>query len=215
MMDPERLFAFFVIVATLIVIPGPSVVFVVSRGVALGRRAGVATAIGNESGLLVQVVVVALGLGALLQELTVFLSVIKLAGALYLVFLGVQHFRHRKDLSALAAAAAEPKKIATIVREGLVVGITNPKGLLIFTAFLPQFIAPQHGGAVLQMLELGMICIVIALVSDCIWGLLAGSAHAWFQRSPQKLERIGAVSGITLVGLGGYLAFAGDRLPTG
>src|SRR5436309_8496720 len=107
--DPGRLTAFFFICTTLIVIPGPSVVFVVSRGVALGRRAGIATAIGNETGLLVQVVIVTLGLGALLQESTLLLSVIKLAGAVYLVFLGVQHFRHRTELASLVSASAEPK----------------------------------------------------------------------------------------------------------
>jgi threonine/homoserine/homoserine lactone efflux protein len=212
MIDSGRLVAFLAVAVTLIAIPGPSVIFVVSRGVALGRRAGVATAIGNESGLLIQVVVVVLGLGVLLEKSVLVFSVIKLTGALYLVFLGVQHFRHRKELAALAASATEPKRASVILREGLVVGVTNPKGLLIFTAILPQFVDRQHGSVAVQLLVLGLICIAIALVSDCAWGLLAGTAHAWFQRYPERLELIGAGSGVALVGLGGYLALTGERV---
>ena len=210
-MDPGRLAAFVAVVATLIVVPGPSVIFVVSRGVALGRRAGIATAIGNEFGLLVQVVVVALGLGVLLQQSVALLSVVKVVGALYLVYLGVQHFRHRKDLATPDPSGTESKNLGTIVREGAIVGITNPKGILIFTAFLPQFVEPRYGNTVVQLLVLGTICILIALVSDCAWGVLAGTAHSWFQRSPGKMELIGAGAGVTLIGLGGYLAFTGDR----
>jgi len=88
----------------------------------------------------------------------------------------------------------------------------NPKGLLIFTAVLPQFVDRQRGSISLQLLLLGLICIVIALISDCAWGLLAGSAHTWLQHSPQKLELIGAGSGVALIGLGGYLALSGERL---
>jgi threonine/homoserine/homoserine lactone efflux protein len=207
MIDSGHLAAFFAVAIVLIAVPGPSVVFVVSRGVALGWRGGVATAIGNESGLLIQVLIVAMGLGVVLERWAAVLDAVKLIGAAYLVFLGIQQFRHRKNL-AVAAAATEPKKPATIVREGLVVGVTNPKGVVIFTAVLPQFIDRQDGNVSLQLLILGLICIVIALVSDCTWGLLAGSAHVWLQRSPRKLETIGAASGVALVGLGGYLALS-------
>lgn len=211
MIDSTRLGAFLAVTVALIAIPGPSVVFVVSRAVALGRRAGVATAIGNETGLLLQVLIVAAGLGALLEKWAVLLTVVKLTGAVYLVFLGIQQFRHRKDLAVEAAdAAVKPKTSATIMREGMVVGATNPKGLLIFTAVLPQFIDRQQGNVSLQLLVLGLLCIVIALISDCAWGLLAGTAHTWLQRSPRKLELIGGASGITLIGLGGYLAFEGN-----
>lgn len=208
MIDSGHLAAFFAVAAVLIAVPGPSVVFVVSRGVALGWRGGVATAIGNESGLLIQVLIVAMGLGVVLERWAAVLDAVKLIGAAYLIFLGIQQFRHRENLAVAAAAATEPKKPATIVREGLVVGVTNPKGVLIFTAVLPQFIDRQDGNVSLQLLILGLICIVIALVSDCTWGLLAGSAHVWLQRSPRKLETIGAASGVALVGLGGYLALS-------
>jgi threonine/homoserine/homoserine lactone efflux protein len=213
MIDSAQLGTFFAVAVLLIAIPGPSVVFVVGRAVALGRRAGVATAVGNEAGLLIQVLIVAMGLGVVLEKSLVVLTAVKLIGAAYLIFLGVQQFRHRKDLAATAATAAvEPKKSAAIIRDGLVVGVTNPKGVLIFTAVLPQFIDRQHGSVSLQLLVLGLICILIALVSDCAWGLLAGSAHAWLKRSPRKLELIGAGSGIALVGLGGYLALSGEHL---
>lgn len=213
MIDPGQLGAFFAVVVTLIAIPGPSVVFVVGRAVALGRRAGVATAIGNESGLLIQVLIVAMGLGVVLEKWVAVLTMVKLVGAAYLVYLGVQQFRHRKDLAATAAVAAtEPKKVSTIIREGAVVGATNPKGVLIFTAVLPQFIDRGHGDVPVQLLVLGLICIFVALITDCAWGLLAGSAHTWLQRSPRKLELIGGASGVALIGLGGYLALSGEKL---
>jgi threonine/homoserine/homoserine lactone efflux protein len=212
MIEPGRLLAFLAVAVTLIVLPGPSVVFVVSRGVALGRRAGVFTAIGNESGLLIQVVIVVLGLGVLLETSVAVFSVVKLIGAIYLVFLGIQQFRHRRELAMAAIEAPKTKRPGVILREGLVVGVTNPKGLLIFTAVLPQFVSRGHGNASLQLLILGVICVAIALISDCAWGLLAGTARVWFQRSPKLLERMGAVSGIALVGLGGYMAVSGERL---
>ncbi len=198
-------------VVTLIAIPGPSVVFVVGRAVALGRRAGVATAIGNESGLLIQVLIVAIGLGVVLERSAAVFTAVKILGAVYLIFLGVQQFRHRADL-AVTTAPTDSVKPAAIVRQGLVVGATNPKGVLIFTAVLPQFIDRQHNDVSLQLLVLGLICISIALVSDCLWALLAGSAHTWLQRSPRKLELIAATSGIALVALGGYVLLSGDEL---
>jgi threonine/homoserine/homoserine lactone efflux protein len=154
-------------------------------------------------------VAVVFGLGVLLQKSVVAFSAVKLIGAVYLVFLGIQQFRHRKDLAVVVTAAPKTKKSSVILREGLVVGVTNPKGLLIFTAVLPQFVSRGHGSVALQLLLLGLICVAVAVVSDCAWGLLAGTARVWFQRSPRLLELIGAASGIVLVGLGGYLALTG------
>ncbi|MEU6095012.1 LysE family translocator [Streptomyces sp. NPDC047079] len=209
MIGLDRLAVFLTVVAVLIAVPGPSVLFVVSRGVALGRRAAVSTAVGNEAGLLVQVTLVAFGLGNVLERSLLVFSVLKFAGALYLVYLGVQAWRHRKSLAVAEQNTPEAGRPGRVLREGFIVGLSNPKGLLIFGAVLPQFVDPSAGNVQVQLLLLGMICVVIALISDATWGLLAGSARKWLARSPHRLSWIGGTSGVVMVGLGIRLAFSG------
>ncbi len=157
MLPTHHLVAFLLTVYVLILIPGPSVLFVVSRGVALGRRAAVATALGNESGFLLQLVLVSIGVGSLVARSDAVFTTLKLLGAGYLVFLGIRNIRDRKQLAALfaPAVAAEPKPLRRIYREGFFVGATNPKGIIIFTAVLPQFIDRSSGHVTLQLATLG------------------------------------------------------------
>ncbi|WP_240468025.1 LysE family translocator [Streptomyces dangxiongensis] len=209
MIGPERLTVFLTVVTVLIAVPGPSVLFVVSRGVALGRKAAVSTAVGNEAGLLVQVVLVAFGLGEVLARSLLVFSILKFAGALYLVYLGVQAWRQRKLLMVKDQTASASDRPGRIFREGFIVGVSNPKGLLIFGAVLPQFVDASAGNAQVQLLLLGLICVLIALVSDAAWGLLAGTARNWLAGSPRRLSWIGGTSGIVMVGLGVRLAFSG------
>jgi threonine/homoserine/homoserine lactone efflux protein len=207
-----HLVPFLVTVYVLIVVPGPSVLFVVSRGVALGRRAALATVLGNTSGLLLQLVLVVAGLGSVLATSDTVFTTLKLVGALYLVILGVRSIRERRELAgALAPAAAVPSRTARILREGFVVGATNPKGLIIFTAILPTFIDRSRGHATLQLATLGLICAVIALLSDGTWALASGTARAWLGRSPKRLERLSAGGGLTMIALGVGLALTGRR----
>ncbi len=140
-----RLAVFVTAVAVLIAVPGPSVLFVVSRGVALGRRAAVFTAVGNEAGLLVQVALVAFGLGSVVERSMLVFSLLKFAGALYLVHLGVQAWRNRRLPAVSDGGTPKSESAGRILREGFVVGVSNPKGLLIFTAALPQFMDPAAG----------------------------------------------------------------------
>ncbi|MGW2377895.1 LysE family translocator [Kitasatospora sp. NPDC001683] len=210
MIGLDRLGVFLTVVALLIAVPGPSVLFVVSRGISLGRRAAVSSAIGNEAGLLVQVVLVAFGLGSIVERSLLVFSVIKFAGAMYLVYLGVQAWRHRHRLGTTDEAGPEAAGMARILREGFVVGVSNPKGLLIFTAVLPQFVEPSGGSVTVQILLLGAICVLVALVSDASWGVLAGTARNWLSGSPRRLAWIGGASGVVMVGLGVRLALS-DR----
>ncbi len=205
----DRLAVFLTVVVVLIAVPGPSVLFVVSRGVTLGRRAAVSTAVGNEAGLLVQVVLAAFGLGNVIERSLLVFSVLKFAGAVYLVYLGVQAWRRRKSLAVKDENAPEAGRPGRVLREGFVVGISNPKGLLIFGAVLPQFVDPHAGNVQVQLLLLGLICVMIALVSDATWGLLAGTARDWLAGSPRRLSWIGGASGAVMVGLGIRLAFSG------
>jgi threonine/homoserine/homoserine lactone efflux protein len=212
MLPTHHLVAFLLTIYVVILIPGPSVLFVVSRGLALGRRAAVATVVGNAGGLAVQGVLVSLGLGAVIARSDTVYTVLKLVGAAYLILLGVRKIRDRRELAAAFAGGARgARRLRTTIREGFVVGATNPKGILIFTAILPQFIDRSQGHATLQLLTLGAICVAIALLSDGAWGIFAGSARRWLGRSSRRLERLSAAGGVMMIGLGVGLAVTGRR----
>jgi threonine/homoserine/homoserine lactone efflux protein len=212
MLPTHHLAAFLVTVYVVILIPGPSVIFIVSRGIALGRRAALATVLGNSAGFATLLLIVSLGLGAIIERSDAVFVTLKLIGAAYLVYLGLRNIRDRRALAGLLGAGKiTPKPTARIIREGYVVGVTNPKGLIIFTAILPQFIDRSQGHATLQLLTLGAICIALAMISDGAWGLGSGSARAWLGRSPRRLERLSATGGVMLVGLGVGLAATGRQ----
>ncbi|MGA2010585.1 MAG: LysE family translocator [Solirubrobacteraceae bacterium] len=210
MIVTDRLPAFLVTVYVLILIPGPSVLFVVSRGVALGRRAALATVIGNTSGLALQLLLVCIGLGPLLASSDAIFTVLKWIGATYLIVLGVQTLRrHGRLAGGLGHGAPAPRSTARIVREGFTVGATNPKGVIIFTAVLPQFIDPARGHTTLQLASLGAICVLVAILSDATWALAAGSAREWLGRSPRRLARLSTGGAVALIALGAGLALTG------
>lgn len=203
--------AFAVAAAIIIAIPGPSVLFVISRGVVLGRRAALATVVGNCAGVYVQVAAVALGLGVVVERSAALYTAVKLAGAAYLVWLGVRTFVRRRSLAAALRGPVERTSDRRILREGFVVGVTNPKAAVFFAAILPQFTDPGLGHVPLQMLILGLVFILIALVLDGIWALLAGTARDRLAASPRTLETIGGAGGVVLVGLGVGLAVSGRK----
>jgi len=195
----------------LIAIPGPSVLFVISRAVVLGRRAALATVLGNCAGVYVQVAAVALGIGVILERSAALYNTIKLAGAAYLVWLGVKTFRNRRALALSLGEPAPPKSDRRILREGFVVGLTNPKAAVFFAAILPQFTDPSLGHVPLQMLLLGVVFIAIAIVLDGAWALVAGTARERLTASPRRLEAIGGAGGVVLVSLGLGLAVTGRK----
>jgi threonine/homoserine/homoserine lactone efflux protein len=179
--------------------------------VALGRRAALATVVGNAGGLALQALLVALGVGSILAESVTAFTVVKLAGAAYLVLLGVRMLRDRRRLATVLDAAAEPKSGRRILREGFVVGATNPKSVIIFTAVLPQFVDRGAGHVPLQLGLLGALCVAVALLSDSAWAIASGTARLWLARSPLRLELVGGAGGLTLVGLGLRLAVSGRK----
>ena len=206
-----QLVAFFVASLVLIVMPGPSVLFIIGRSLALGRRGGVLSVVGTTLGMLVLVVLVALGLGVIVAQSIVLFTIVKFAGAAYLVYLGVQAIRHRKDAAAAVAQGAAASSTRRLVGEGFVVGVTNPKTIAFFVAVLPQFVDYGAGTIPLQMLELGVIFAFLAWASDSVWALAAGSARDWFARSPRRVERLSAAGGAMMIGLGGVLALTGSK----
>lgn len=207
----HRLLEFALISYALILVPGPNVLFVVSRSLQLGRLPGVAAVIGGQSGVYVQVIAVALGVGALVERSVAVLTIIRLAGAAYVIFLGVQAIRHRRSLAAMLAGTIPPASTTRMLRDGFVVGLTNPKAIVFFVAVLPQFADRADGHVPIQLLVLGGMFVAIALVSDSMWAILAGSARAWFTRSPRRLELIGGASGLVMVGIGASLALTGGK----
>ncbi|HLI60732.1 MAG TPA: LysE family translocator [Solirubrobacteraceae bacterium] len=212
MLPTAHLLEFVLAVYVLILIPGPSVLFVVSRGVALGRRAALATVVGNTAGLLCQLLVVSVGLGSLLARSDAVFTTVKLIGAAYLIVLGIRAIRQRTSLArSLNPLAVAPRDTARIVREGFAVGATNPKGVVMFTALVPQFVEPARGHATLQLATLGLICALIGLLSDSSWALASGTARQWLGRSPKRLERMSTAGGVTMIGVGAALALTGRR----
>jgi threonine/homoserine/homoserine lactone efflux protein len=208
----RHLLEFLLTVYVLILIPGPSVLFVVSRGVALGRRAALATVLGNASGFALQLILVSIGVGAIVARSDAVFTTLKLLGAVYLVILGVRNIRDRRSLAAaFGVSESVPKRPRTIIREGFFVGATNPKGFIIFTAVLPQFIDRSQGHVTVQLALLGAICIAIALLSDGAWGIAAGTARQWLGGSSRRLQWLTGTGGAMLVGLGVGLAITGRR----
>jgi len=207
----DHLLAFLLAAFVLIVVPGPSVLFVVTRSLTLGRRAGLATAIGNAAGAYVQVVLVAVGVGALVQESIAVFTAVKLAGALYLVVLGVQAFRHRRELAGALLAPVAPRLLRRMLVDAFVVGVANPKIIVFFVAVLPQFVDRSAGAISLQLLTLGALFCAIAVVCDTVWALVAGTAREWLVRSPRRLDAIGGAGGVVMIGLGAGLAVTGRK----
>lgn len=205
----HRLLEFVLLSYALILVPGPNVLFVVSRSLQLGRLPGVAAVVGGQSGVYVQVIAVALGVGAIVERSVAVFTAIRLAGAAYLIFLGVQAIRHRRSLAAVLDGTTCPVSTSRMLRDGFVVGLTNPKAIVFFAAVLPQFADRTAGHVPVQLLVLGAVFVAIALVSDSMWALLAGTARSWFTRSPRRLALIGGTSGLVMIGIGASLALSG------
>jgi threonine/homoserine/homoserine lactone efflux protein len=209
MVPTAHLLAFTLTAFVLIAIPGPSVLFVVSRAIALGRTAGVATVAGNTVGAFAQVVAVAFGIGALVERSVAVFTVLKLAGAAYLIFLGAQAIRHRRSLAEALGAEVERKTVARMVLDGFTVGVTNPKVIVFFAAMLPQFVDRQSGHVPAQIILLGALFAGIALISDSTWALAAGTVRGWLASSPPRLALLGGVGGLTMITIGTRLALTG------
>lgn len=210
-MPLENLLAFTLAAVVLIVIPGPSVLFTIGRALALGRMGGLLSVLGNALGLLPVIGLVALGVGGLVARSVVLFTIVKVVGAVYLMFLGVQAIRHRHRAADAASRPAAPRSLWRQLGEGFAVGITNPKTIAFFVAVLPQFVDLDAGAVPLQMVQLGLVFFIIALISDGAWALAAAAARNWFGRSPRRLSALSATGGGLMIGLGGVLLLTGNE----
>ncbi len=207
---PRDLLLFMTAAIVLLVIPGPAVLYIVARSVDQGRKAGLASCAGITTGGLVHVLAAAFGLSALLVSSAMAYSVVKYAGAAYLVYLGIRKLRER-PVAADGMKHVEPAPLRHVYAQGVLVQALNPKTAIFFFAFLPQFVNPTRGPVTLQFLALGMVFIVMGFISDSLWALTAGSAAGWLQRNRTFLRHQRYVSGTVYIGLGLATAVSGSR----
>jgi threonine/homoserine/homoserine lactone efflux protein len=195
---------FLISAVIIILLPGPSVMFTIGRALAYGPRTAVLTVVGNTAGAMVIGIAVVSGLGLLLQGQDVALAILQVGGALYLVYLGVQAWRHRGESSGVTASGSV-LPVGRILREGFVVGITNPKTIVFFTAVIPQFVNPDAGPVALQLLVLILTFEAIALVSDSAWGILAATVMRSWAQTPGRVAGLVGFGGLMIIGLGVWL----------
>jgi threonine/homoserine/homoserine lactone efflux protein len=203
MIGGSHLVDFLVASMLIIIVPGPSVLFTLARGVAWGRAVAVLTVLGNSLGTLVLSLVIALGLGPLLSRSHAFSVVLQLAGGLYLLWLGYEALRHRHEhAKAMAKREASRPSNLHVVRQGFTVGVLNPKSLVFFAAVFPHFVDTSKGNDTLQLVIFGCIFSVMAFCSDGTWGLIAGTAREWLSGSESRLVALRTVGGCVMCALG-------------
>ncbi|GII53387.1 RhtB family transporter [Planotetraspora thailandica] len=190
----------------LLIVPGPAVLYIVTRSVAQGRTAGLVSVLGVHAGSLVHVAAAALGISALLAASAVAFSVVKYLGAAYLVYLGVRKLMSRADDEGPIEVPVASR--SRLIGEGFVVNVLNPKTAIFFMAFLPQFADPARGPIAPQILLLGLIWIVLGLASDGSYALVSSALAGRLRRSARAHRRLDIGSGLVYIGLGAVAAFA-------
>ena len=206
---PSSLILFMTGAIALLLIPGPAVLYILSRSIGQGRPAGLVSAMGIAVGSLFHVAAATLGLSALLVSSVAAFQAVKYAGAAYLIYLGIRTLRSAD--THLLQPSAGGRSLHNVFGQGVLVNLLNPKTALFFLAFLPQFVDPTRGHATLQILELGVLFSLMGWMSDSVWALLAGAfaAHIRGNARIRKVQR--SVSGGTLIALGLASAFSGAR----
>jgi threonine/homoserine/homoserine lactone efflux protein len=209
-MPDASTFALFIVAAlVLLVVPGPSVLYIVARSIEGGRTAGLVSVLGVQTGAMVHIAFAAVGLSAILASSAVAFSVIKWLGAAYLVWLGLRRIFGRDEEES--DVAVEPAPLSRVFSQGVIVNILNPKTALFFLAFLPQFVDVDRGAVGLQVAVLGLLFVGLALVCDSGWGLAAGTASGWLRGSRGLVRAQRYATGGVLVGLGVATALTGSR----
>jgi threonine/homoserine/homoserine lactone efflux protein len=212
MPETSNLALFAVAAVTLLVIPGPAVLYIVTRSVDQGRAAGLASVCGVHVGTLVHVAAAALGLSALLVSSATAYDTVRWLGAAYLVWLGVRRLLARdEDLAAAAGPDTRRLGLRRIFAQGVVVNVLNPKTALFFLAFLPQFVDTSRGSVPFQVVVLGVAFVLLGLLSDGAYAMAASTGAGWLRRRPGVARASRLVSGGVLISLGVTTALAGSR----
>ena len=201
MIPIQNVLTFIAFALVIIAIPGPSVMFAISRALVLGKRGAVLTVVGNGIGVLVQALAVSVGLGVLIQSNDTLMHVIRLAGAGFLIYLGITAIRHRRDGLDLTAPAGVPTS-SHILRESILVGLANPKTIVFFSAAFPQFVVTSGTPIIWQMVELSVIFVIFGISGDAVYALSAGAARDWFASSPNRVVTMRTIGGVAMTTLG-------------
>ncbi len=209
--DSSSLTVFIAATVALLAVPGPAVLYIVARSIDQGRWAGIISTLGIATGTLFHVAAAALGLSALLASSSLAFGVVKYLGAAYLIYLGL-----RKIFAAesLVSQSVKQESLSRIYSQGVIVNLLNPKTALFFFAFLPQFVDPGRGAVAPQILALGMLFVVLSIVSDCLYALLAGSIGAWLKQSAQSAKFVNLqrfFAGGVYIALGIVTALSGSN----
>jgi threonine/homoserine/homoserine lactone efflux protein len=200
---PSRLWEYLIATILIILAPGPSVLFTIARAIAWGRLAAIATVIGNAAGMFLVSVLVALGIGPLLQRSEILYNGIQWAGGTYLIYLGYAAIAASKvDAADMQKTVGNKPSFFTSVRNGFWVGVLNPKSVVFFAAILPQFIDQEKNNVTAQLLLLGAIFASIALISDGSYGLLAGTIRQWLAGDVKRLIFMRLTGGVVMIALG-------------
>jgi threonine/homoserine/homoserine lactone efflux protein len=206
--DPASLAVFVVAALALLLVPGPAVLYVVARSIHQGRRAGLASVLGIHVGTLVHILAATVGLSALVVSSAVAFTAVKVAGAVYLVGLGLWTLFSRR--AEPAVALAPERNLRRAFAQGIVVNVLNPKTALFFLAFLPQFVDAEATHPALQIAFLGLLFAGLGLVTDSLWALAAGTAGGLLRRSRRFVSVQRYVTGSVYVGLGVVTALSGS-----
>lgn len=202
MPSTSNLLGFLVLAIVIIVVPGPSVLFAIGRALVLGTKLAVLSVLGNALGVGLQIVVVSLGLGVLIQQAPALFFVIKIVGALVIAYLGIKAVI---DRGKLELADEKSSSSRAVIQQSIVVGITNAKTFVFFVAALPSFVSPADGNPILQMLFLGLIFSIIGIASDMVYAVAAGKARDWLSTSDKRLANFRGLGGSALAFLGVYM----------
>ena len=206
---PSRLWEYLIATVLIILAPGPSVLFTIARAIAWGRVAALATVIGNAFGMFLVSVLVAFGLGPLLQSSKLFYNGIQWAGGAYLIYLGYAAIAaSRVDAQGMQKTEGNKPSFFTSLKNGFWVGVLNPKSIVFFAAILPQFVDQEKNNVTAQLLLLGAIFATIALISDGSYGLLAGTVRSWLAGDVKRLIFMRRFGGIVMIGLGVFTIFS-------
>lgn len=206
---PSRLWEYLIATVLIILAPGPSVLFTIARAIAWGRVAAIATVIGNAFGMFLVSVLVAFGLGPLLQSSKLFYNGIQWAGGAYLIYLGYAAIAaSRIDAQGMQKTEGSKPSFFTSLKNGFWVGVLNPKSVVFFAAILPQFVDQEKNNVTAQLLLLGAIFATVALISDGSYGLLAGTVRSWLAGDVKRLIFMRRFGGVVMIGLGVFTIFS-------
>jgi threonine/homoserine/homoserine lactone efflux protein len=210
MFEIPQLITFFSAALALLLIPGPAVMYIVTRAIHQGRLAGLASVAGIATGTLFHIAAATLGVSAILMSSALAFNLVKLLGAAYLIYLGVRALLTRED-SAEKRAEMQPASLRKIFLQGMVVNLLNPKTALFFFAFLPQFVDSSAGSVPLQMLIFGVMFNALAICTDGLYALAAGTFGGWLKRNEHFLRAQRYVAGVVYIGLGMTAALSGSE----